>query len=404
MVHARVEARYGATLAEALDDLALSRETVELEMTRSAMLERLTRRLASAPDEEQILREGLDAVFALTGAQLAAVTCASSDGSEWTTLAASACATEEARWQKLQEKMAAAAESLGLHPDWEKETSFRIVDVARDGRGRIGDQGLQSFIAVPIVGDGQILGLTCAASLQTDAFSKQDIQALATLASSQYVALQNVRRRRTLEDLNLQVIACFGAVLGARDHYSYGHSEDDARYAVALAEEMGLSPEQVRNIQIGALLHDIGKIGVPDEILNKIGRLAEEEFEEVKEHPALGASIVAGIEQLHSVVPIIRHHHERFDGSGYPDGLAGEDIPLEARVLAVADTFGAMTDDRAYHQALTLEQVIAELEACAGSQLDPQAVRAFLRLLRRKGDQLLSQRERARKETSLRRA
>jgi putative nucleotidyltransferase with HDIG domain len=197
------------------------------------------------------------------------------------------------------------------------------------------------------------------------------------------------------------MIAALGSALETKDAYSQGHSTQEAEYAVALANEMGLPGWQVQNVRLGALLHDIGKIGVDEHILNKPGKLTEEEFELIKAHPVLGASIVAEIDHLRQVVPIVRHHHERFDGSGYPDGLAGEAIPLEARVLAVAEAFGAMTDDRAYRKALPLADAIAELETGAGSQFDPQVVEAFLRVFRREEEKLLSSRERTRKEMSL---
>jgi HD-GYP domain-containing protein (c-di-GMP phosphodiesterase class II) len=140
---------------------------------------------------------------------------------------------------------------------------------------------------------------------------------------------------------------------------------------------------------MAGLLHDLGKIGTSKRILNKAGKLTGEEFAKIKEHPPLGSiMIMSEIETLQQLVPVIRHHHERFDGKGYPDGLAGEDIPLEARILAVVDSFDAMTHERAYRKALSREEAIAELERGAGTQFDPAVVEAFLALANSRGEEL----------------
>jgi diguanylate cyclase (GGDEF)-like protein/putative nucleotidyltransferase with HDIG domain len=180
----------------------------------------------------------------------------------------------------------------------------------------------------------------------------------------------------------LSAVYALVSTVEARDHYTYGHSRKVNTYAVALAESIGLSPDEVSKVSTAALLHDIGKIGVPDKILNKKGKLSGEDWEAIKSHPRLGANIVGNIPNLVPCVGSILYHHERWDGGGYPEGLKGEEIPMEARILAVADTFAAMTSARPYRTALHTEEVIKELRRCTGSQFDPQLVEVFIGIIK----------------------
>jgi len=220
------------------------------------------------------------------------------------------------------------------------------------------------------------------------ALHETQTRVLSTAARELAAALQDVGAPDVFADLNVHTVAAIGAAAEIKDRYIRGHQQRASRWAAALAEEMGLSPEQVRNIRIAGLLHDLGKVGVSESILNKPGKLTEEEYAKIKEHPALGAMmIISEVESLQRLVPIVRHHHERFDGKGYPDGLAGEQIPLEARIMSVVDVFDAMTHDRAYRKALSKEETIAELERGAGTQFDPAVVRAFLAVVKGRGEQ-----------------
>ena len=167
----------------------------------------------------------------------------------------------------------------------------------------------------------------------------------------------------------------------AKDPYTYGHSKKVNIYAVALAEAIGLSPDEVSALSAAALLHDIGKVGIPDKVLNKKGKLTKEDWETIKAHPKLGANIISTIPRLAPSVNSILYHHERWDGSGYPEGLKGEEIPLEARILAIADSFEAMTSARPYRPALSLEEVVTELRQGAGLQFDPKLVEVFIGII-----------------------
>jgi len=196
--------------------------------------------------------------------------------------------------------------------------------------------------------------------------------------------LQNLEKaRRALQDTVTEVIAALVSAIEMKDAYTYGHSVREAGYAVALAQAMRLPEQQVEDIRRGGLLHDIGNVLIDRRVLSKRDELTYDEFEDVKKHAALGAAIVSKVTVLRDVAEIVRHHHERFDGGGYPDGLADDHIPLGARVVAVVDAFGAMTEERPYRGMMTLDEALAELERGANSQFDPRVVDAFVRMTRR---------------------
>ncbi len=225
---------------------------------------------------------------------------------------------------------------------------------------------------------------------------------LSTTASDLAAVLRDLGASEIVGDLDLSTIAAIGAASEIKDRYVRGHQERTSLLAVAVAEEMRVPPERVRDIRIASLLHDIGKVSISEAILNKPGKLTKEEFAKIKQHAALGASIIVSeAEALQQLATIVRHHHERFDGTGYPSGLAGEEIPLEARILSVVDVFDAMTHERSYRKALSRETAIAELERAAGTQFDPAVVEAFLTLLKRQGEELVAPAREAAKERQL---
>jgi response regulator RpfG family c-di-GMP phosphodiesterase len=190
----------------------------------------------------------------------------------------------------------------------------------------------------------------------------------------------------------IQTIRALAEAIDAKDAYTRGHSERVAVYASRLGNQMGLRKEMIERIYFAGLLHDVGKIGIPDAIITKPDRLTLEEYEEIKRHPEIGAKILEPVEFLRSIVPCVRHHHEWYDGcqSGYPERLAGDQIPLPSRVILVADTVEAMTSDRPYRKALSIDVVVAELHKYSGTQFDPVVVDAFLRLLEDEGDAFIS--------------
>ncbi|HET7571877.1 MAG TPA: HD-GYP domain-containing protein [Gaiellaceae bacterium] len=193
---------------------------------------------------------------------------------------------------------------------------------------------------------------------------------------------------RLLEASALEAVESLNATVDAKDPYTAGHSQRVQRIALALGEELGLPPERLDALRFAGLFHDIGKIAVPDAVLLKPGPLDEEEFELIKRHPEDGARIVARLHRLEAAVPVIRHHHERWDGRGYPDRLRGDEIPVEAAVVGLADAWDAMTTDRPYSAARPVDDAVAEIERGRGSQFAPSVVDAFLRVLRGRPDVL----------------
>lgn len=249
--------------------------------------------------------------------------------------------------------------------------------------------GLGPGLCVPMrTTAGQAVGTLLAARrapVQGEAlpFDPDAERLLATVAEIAANALQRIRNHEELEQAYVEAVLALANAMDARDTYTADHSQRLAQWAVAVARALGLSEEDVQGVHSGALLHDIGKLGVPDEILLKPGPLTEEEWTIIRRHPAEGARILAPVRRLHPVVPIVRHHQERWDGTGYPAGLAGEAIPLGARILAVVDAYVAMTDDRPYRAARSHDDAVAELRRCAGTQFDPRIVAVFCKLLGR---------------------
>lgn len=191
-----------------------------------------------------------------------------------------------------------------------------------------------------------------------------------------------------LERAYMESIQTLRYTVEAKDTYTRGHSDRVSEFSVLIGKHLGLSNEDLKVLQIGGLFHDIGKIGVPDSILLKEGKLTDDEYSEIKNHPTIGAHILSNATIFQNIIPIVKHHHEKYDGNGYPSKLKGEDIPYFARIAAIADTFDAMTSKRTYRDALPLEVVIAEIEKCKGTQFDPKLADVFLDILNNNYDEI----------------
>lgn len=186
---------------------------------------------------------------------------------------------------------------------------------------------------------------------------------------------------KELESSYNDMVRILAAALDARDNYTYGHSARVARFALGLAEELGFEPEELKELELACLLHDIGKIHVSDAVLNKQTSLDQAEVSEMSQHPVLGSKILELTPSLHKYIPAVKHHHERFDGTGYPDRLCGDTIPLHAQILALADTYDAMTSSRPYRKGLSREDSLNEIRRCSGSQFNPDLADLFVEVV-----------------------
>jgi putative nucleotidyltransferase with HDIG domain len=251
-----------------------------------------------------------------------------------------------------------------------------------DGQSVIG-QGIRSVMCVPLRTTDEILGALYVDSQSGPGrFSDEDLELLAAIGNHTGVALHRVRLLGELERLLLDTVRAIAATIDAKDGYTHRHSERVALLASRIAAEMGLSADKQEVAELSALLHDVGKIAVPDSILNKPGRLTQEEFAEMRKHPVHGAQILANIQSplVAAVLPGVRYHHEKWDGSGYPEGLRGDAIPLLGRLLGVADFLDALTSVRTYHAAKSIDEVVQLIADNAGVHFDPEIAEAVVRL------------------------
>jgi putative nucleotidyltransferase with HDIG domain len=234
-------------------------------------------------------------------------------------------------------------------------------------------KGVDETIGILILGEFHIV--------QGEPFSSMGLRLADAIATHATGAIQRAMLHEQLEDTFVQTVVSLANAMDARDTYTGDHSQRMADYATRLARAMKLPEEEIEHLHWAAILHDIGKIGVPDKILNKPGTLTKREWTIMKEHPIIGAQIVSPVKYLAPVAPLIRAHHEKYDGSGYPHGLSGDDIPLGSRILAVVDAYIAIRDERVYSKRHTHKQAIKELRKSSGTQFDPRVVEEFCRVI-----------------------
>jgi putative nucleotidyltransferase with HDIG domain len=281
---------------------------------------------------------------------------------------------------QLRQRMILQMKKNLLHWAVRQDRAFVVPDSGLGAWTQSVDQdGIKkSFIMIPVKARGQTIGLVNLVVFSDEGqFTQRDLSLLSILANQAGISAENARLYDSIRKDYNDVIQGLAKAVDARDHYTAEHSTRVSRYSFAIARRMELNSEMLEAVRWGGILHDVGKIGIPDAVLNKPGKLTSDEFAMMKNHCRLGAAIVQKIESLVHLVPLILYHHERFDGNGYPEGLKGKKIPLGARIINVADSFETITSDRVYRKARSNQEGLEEIRLCSGKQFDPEIVEIF---------------------------
>jgi diguanylate cyclase (GGDEF)-like protein len=343
---------------------------------RMACASRLSAKLLPLVDPLEIAQTTVEELHATFRYQCAAIDEIGADGMVRATAAAGPLARETGgladRVQPIDRGILGRVASTG-------EPAL-VLDTARDpdyvGMNTSVEPG--SELAVPIRVNGSVWGLLDLVELNTHAFDADDVVFADLVAAHVGAALDRARLRGELESTFMTTLAALCDALEQKDAYTAAHAHDVAELSEGVAARLGLSPDEVRTVRYAALLHDVGKIGIRTEILTKPGKLTEDEFAEMKQHTLIGQRILEPIPFFSGIHRLVRWAHERWDGAGYPDGMAGEDIPLGARIICACDAFHAMTSDRPYRAAMPLSEALAEIGRHAGTQFDPRVVEALV--------------------------
>jgi HD-GYP domain-containing protein (c-di-GMP phosphodiesterase class II)/CHASE2 domain-containing sensor protein len=254
------------------------------------------------------------------------------------------------------------------------------------------NNSVHSFLAVPLIVKKQTIGILylynkLASKISPFAeFTSEELRLISSFTHQLAIAIENHRLYIDIHNIFLDYIKSIAAALDARDTYTHGHSRRVAEFSIGIGKELGLSEGELEFLELSATVHDIGKIGISESILNKPDRLTDEEFEIIKSHVVKGSKILEPMSRLRALMPGVRHHHERYDGKGYPDGLKGDGIHLVARIISIADTFDAMTSDRVYRKSMSQEAAVKEIEKGAGTQFDHELVTAFVSVMQKSAE------------------
>lgn len=260
---------------------------------------------------------------------------------------------------------------------WANGRAEIVNDVMSDLRFVGGAVRISSLMCAPLKAKDKVVGVIKLGSEEPVNYTAEDLKLFTTLASLAAVAIENASLYEQLKEAFYTTVYTLAETIEKRDPYTGNHTKRVMEYSLAIGRTLGLPEEDMTRLQLGAVLHDVGKIGVRDSVLLKESALTEEEFEQIKKHAVYGEEIISRISQLRTAIPGVRQHHEKFDGRGYPDGLKDEEIDITARIIAVADSYDAMTTDRPYRKGFTIEEAFDELRKFSGSQFDPAIVDAF---------------------------
>jgi diguanylate cyclase (GGDEF)-like protein/putative nucleotidyltransferase with HDIG domain len=343
---------------------------------RLAAASRLFAQMSSLVDADQIAQVTVDELWKTFGCYLAVILRIHDDGKLRPVAGAGDLVHEMddfASWEQPLSQGVAGRVARSGEPAMVADTRLDPDFVGSEIQGTGGSE-----LAVPIRVAGEIWGVLNMESRESGSFVEADLLFVDAVAAHAGSALHRSRLFDELESTFTTTLAVLSDALEAKDSYTAAHADDVADFAVRVAARLGLEGEELRTVRYGGLLHDIGKIGVRSEVLNKPGRLTADEFEEIKQHTVIGARMLERIPFFAPVQPIVRSAHERWDGRGYPDGLTAEEIPLGARIVCACDAFHAMTSDRTYSKARSAEAAAEELVRCSGTQFDPRVVDALL--------------------------
>lgn len=248
-----------------------------------------------------------------------------------------------------------------------------------------GDKKVMNLIASPISVAGEVMGVLVAVSNDTErVFVGSELVWVKSICGEIGASMERLKLYHDIHKLFLSSVEALTAAIEGKDPYTHGHSRRVTMFSLVIGKELGLDSDTIEDIRLSGLLHDIGKIVVPESILTKPGKLSEDEWYSMKQHPVKGVGMLEHVKEFVRLLPGIKHHHERYDGSGYPDGLKGENIPLIARIISLADAFDAMTSKRIYREALTETEALEEIKKCSGKQFDPEIAGVFIKLYNEK--------------------
>jgi putative nucleotidyltransferase with HDIG domain len=255
---------------------------------------------------------------------------------------------------------------------FEKKEAITVADVNKDERFEGLPYPVTSLLVVPLVVEDSVIGVIAAGDkLDGEEYFTTDIKLISSIASECAISIKKALLYDEIRSMLFGITEAFTFAIDAKHPYTFGHSKRVSEISVKIAKKMGLSPDMISNIRLAALLHDIGKIGTPEIILDKEGKLEPDEISRVKEHSIIGSRMVEHIQRMKEIALWIRQHHEKYDGSGYPSGLKGDDIPMPSRIIAIADYFDALTTDRSYRKAYTYEKAIGIMKESVGTHFDP---------------------------------
>jgi HD-GYP domain-containing protein (c-di-GMP phosphodiesterase class II) len=386
-----VEARNQTIVSRAVDPTKLEflsqvyKRKDEADLLQSAQkylttLHKVSEILARASGVEALFDSIVSAILEVSGGDRAAILMRPADGSKDVNMVA--VRTKDGKASSGAVMLSRTVVNDVIEKGISVFTDDALADDRYVGGESIVRQRIRSVMCAPMRTTDEILGVLYVDSQMAREFSEAELELLAAVGNQAGIALHRARLMEEVERLFFDVMKAIASLIDAKDGYTHKHSERVAQFGVRIARHLGFDADSRAVVELSGLLHDVGKIGVPDAILNKPGKLTDEEFRQMRLHPLHGARILSQIQsdRVVSILPGVKYHHERWDGKGYPDGLKGEEIPLLGRVLGVADFLDALTSDRSYRKSLTLEEALKMVKELEGQAFDPAVVKAALEL------------------------